>query len=536
MATQAPSYDYIVVGAGSAGAVVAARLTEDPKTSVLLIEAGPEDAGFFSSVPLWFAKIISDPRYMWMHETAPEPQLEGRRVPVPHGKVLGGSSTVNGLVWVRGLEIDYRTWEEMGARGWGYRDVLPYFKKSETWSGGSDEWHGRDGPIHVENARWKTPLGDAFIASAMDALDLPRNDDFNGPHANGAGYWPLNTRRGRRSSTAEAYLKPNRGRANLHIVTEAFVTRVEFEGREAVGVVYEQGRETRRARANREIVLSAGALQTPQLLQVSGVGPGDLLARHGITPVHELKGVGGNLMDHVQLARIYETDSEYTLNAKVRSYFGQFLGGVEYYLGPRRGPLTIGASLAGAYYRTRPDMEFPDIHLHFLPYAPGPTGYDLAEQSGFRFGLYPCRPKSRGHVRILSPEMREQPEILFDHLSNQEDVQTVMAGLRIAGRIARAPALQKVGLKEIAPGPLDENDSDLGDYIRETAATSFHFSGTARMGEDEMAVVDPELRVRGVGRLRVIDASVMPTIASGNTNPPVVMIGEKGADLMRTDR
>lgn len=534
MAAHPSTFDYIIVGAGSAGAVVAARLTDDPKTSVLLIEAGPEDAGLFSKIPLWFAKIIADPRYMWTHESAPEPQLGDRRLAVPHGKVLGGSSTVNGLVWVRGLEIDYRTWEEMGARGWGYRDVLPYFKKSESWLGGSDEWHGRDGPIHVENARWQTPLGDAFIAAAMDALDLPRNDDFNGPNANGAGYWPLNTRRGRRSSTDEAYLKPNRERPNLYILTEAFVTRIEFEGREAVGVVYEQGGETRRARANREIVVSAGALQTPQLLQLSGIGPGELLARYGIAPVHELKGVGENLMDHVQVARIYETESEHTLNAQVRTYFGQFLGGVEYYVGPRRGPLTIGASLAGAYFRTRPELEFPDIHLHFLPYAPGVTGYDLAEKSGFRFGMYPCRPKSRGHVRIMSPDMREQPEIYFGHLSNEEDVRTVMAGLRVAGRIARATALQKVGVKEITPGARDEDDGDLLAYIRETAATSFHYSGTARMGEDEMAVVDPQLRVRGVGRLRVIDASVMPTIASGNTNPPVVMIAEKGSDLLRS--
>ena len=370
-------------------------------------------------------------------------------------------------------------------------------------------------------------------AEYLAPLRQRRSKDFNGPTADGAGYWPLNTKRGRRSSTDEAYLKPARNRPNLHILTEAFVTRIDFEGREAVGVAYEQGGQTRRARANREIVLSAGALQSPQLLQVSGIGPGHLLARYGITPVRELKGVGENLMDHVQVARIYETDSRDTLNAKVRTYLGQFLGGVEYYVGPRRGPLTIGASLAGAYFRSRPGLEFPDMHLHFLPYAPGEKGYDLSRKSGFRFAMYPSRPKSRGYVRIASPDMQEQPEILFDHLSHEEDVRTVMDGLRVAGRITQAPALQRIGVKEVAPGPRDQDDEELLAYIRETAATSFHYSGAARMGQDDMAVVDPELRVRGVGRLRVIDASVMPTIASGNTNPPVVMIGEKGADLIR---
>lgn len=533
MANQGERYDYIVVGSGSAGAIVAARLTEDPSVRVLLLEAGPEDRSYWSRIPLGFGKIIFDKRYMWWnHMTDPEPHLNGKQYPLPHGKVVGGSSSINGLVHVRGARLDYDTWRDRGADGWGYEDVLPYFKKYEWDSRGENEYHGGSGPIGVELARWKNPLADAFIAAA-EANGIPRNTDFNGAEMYGTGYWDLMAWNVRRSSTSLAYIAPNRHRPNLRVLTEAFVTRIEFEGRTAVGVVYERGGEVHRARADREIILSAGALQTPQLLQVSGVGPGALLQELGIPVVHDLPGVGENLMDHVQVGRKYKTSSPHTLNKKVGSLFSQILAGINYYLGPRNGPLTIGASLAGAYVYTRPDAEAPDLHLHFLPFMPGEKGWDLAKFSGFRLGMYQNRPESRGRVRIKSPDPHESPSILFNHLAEEEDVRVLMAGMKLAKKIAETEPLKGQIIEEIEPGPRGDNDEDLLAYIRETADTGFHFCGTARMGKDDMAVVDPALRVRGVNRLRVIDASVMPTIVSGNINAAVLMIGEKGADLVK---
>lgn len=530
---QDATYDYIVVGAGSAGAIVAARLTENPAVNVLLLEAGPEDRSLWSKIPLGFAKILFDPRFMWGQESEPERELNGRRVSLPHGKLIGGSSAINGLVYVRGDAFDYDTWAAGGATGWSFNDVLPYFRKHEAWIGGADQWHGGDGPIHVENARWKTPLADAFIDAARVTLDLPRNDDFNGPTRVGVGYWPLNTHRGRRSSTAEAYIKPNRHRTNLHVVTEAMVTRVLFEGREAAGVAYERGGQSHMARAGREVILSAGGLQTPQLLQVSGVGPADLLRRHGIEMVHDLPGVGENLMDHVQTGRIFSTTSPDTLNVRVGAPFAQMLAGMDYYLGSRTGPLTIGASLAGAYLYTRPDLPAPDVHLHFIPFTPGEKGWDLGKGSGFRLGMYANRPESRGHVRIVSPDMKASPSVAFNHLSTDNDVRTLMDAMKLAAKIGLAEPLRRMGVKEVAPGPQGASDAGLLEWIRSTADTAFHYSGTARMGVDDMAVVDPTLKVRGVNRMRVVDASIMPTIVSGNTNAATLMIGEKGADLIK---
>ncbi len=533
MTNTTEAYDYIVVGSGSAGAIVAARLTEDPDTTVLLLEAGPEDTSYWSRIPLGFAKILFMEKYMWRsHVTEPEPELKDRSFPLPHGKLVGGSSSINGLVHVRGAPLDYDTWAKQGADGWSYDDVLPYFKKYERDHRGEGHYHGGSGPIGIELARWKNPLADAFISAAAESLGIPRNDDFNGASMEGTGYWDLTTWKGRRTSTSLTFIQPNRKRPNLRLLTEAYVTRVEFEGREATGVVYERGGETHRVRAKREVILSAGALQTPQLLQLSGIGPGALLQQHGIPVVHDAKGVGENLIDHVQVGRKYFTTSPHTFNKKVGNWFSQGLAGMNYYLGPRNGPLTIGASLAGAFLRTRPGLEAPDLHLHFLPFMPGEKGWDLSKDSGFRLGMYQARPTSRGHVRITSTDPRANPSIRFNHLSEEEDVQTLMAGMRLAGRIAKAMP-KEVGLRELAPGPEANDDETLLAYIRETADTAFHFSGTARMGKDELAVVDPQLRVRGVSKLRVIDASVMPTIPSGNINPAVLMIGEKGADLVK---
>lgn len=537
MPNEPTRYDYIVVGAGSAGAIVATRLSEDPGVNVLLLEAGPRDTSFWSRIPLGFAKILFDERYMWWnHVTDPEPGLSDKRIPLPHGKLVGGSSAINGLVHVRGAPLDYNSWRDMGAEGWGYEDVLPYFIKYERDHRGPGPYHGGEGPLGIELAGWKNPLADAFIAAA-ESIGLPRNYDFNGPVLEGTGYWDLTTWKGRRSSTSLDYIRPNRNRPNLHVQTEAYVTKVEFQGKDATGVVYEQGGRLKRAGADQEVILSAGALQTPQLLQLSGVGPAELLREYGIPVVHESKGVGENLMDHMQIGRKYSTTSDYTLNKKVGGALSQMLSGMNYYLGPRNGPLTIGASLAGAYLFTREGLEAPDLQLHYLPFMPGDKGWDLADYSGFRLGMYQNRPASRGHVRINSPDPKASPSILFNHLAEEDDVRTVMDGMKVAKRIADAAPLREFGVKEIAPGPDGDDDEGLLEYIRTSGDTAFHFCGTARMGSDSdsMSVVDPQLRVRGVNRLRVIDASVMPVISSGNINAAVLMIGEKGADLVKAD-
>ncbi|TGN95688.1 GMC family oxidoreductase [Burkholderia sp. USMB20] len=527
-------YDYIVVGAGSAGAIVATRLTEDPATKVLLLEAGPEDTSYWSKVPIGFAKILNDARFIWNYETWPEPGLNGRRFPLPHGKVVGGSSSVNGLVFTRGLPFDYDHWARMGAKGWSYIEVLQYFKKLESWTLGADEYHGDNGPTGVETARWKTPLADAFIAACVNS-GLPRNDDFNGPKQDGVGYSPLDTRNGSRSSTAEAYIKPNRKRSNLHIMTEALVVKIVLDGRRATGVTYERDGQAYQVRAAREVILSAGTLHTPHLLQTSGIGPAALLQAHGVPVVHDLKGVGENLMDHVQTGRTFVTNSPFTFNRTVNNWLSRLMAGINYYIGPRNGALTIGPSSAIAYVRSHDGLNEADLLVHFLPFLPDKTGWGLDRKSGFRIAMFPSRPRSRGFVRLTSPDPKVAPSIVFNHLSMSNDVDTLMRGMRLAKRLSETAPLNQYVVEELAPGPLGTSDEGLLAFIRENANTSFHYAGTARMGNDDMAVLDEKLRVRGVDGLRVVDASAMPAITSGNINPAVLMIGEKGADLIKSD-
>lgn len=531
--TEEEAFDYIVIGGGSAGAIVAARLSEDPKTSVLLLEAGPEDKNIWSKIPLGFGKILFDPQYMWWHHSGSEPHLNGKSIPLPHGKILGGSSAINGLVCVRGAASDYDGWSEMGARGWDYESVLPYFRKFENYAPGSTIFHGDKGPVGIEPVRWKTPLANAFIAAAMEAGINP-NPDMNGARISGAGYWDLTARNGRRSSTSACYLTPARSRSNLEIRCETLVSRLLFTGKQAKHVVATRGTSTHTITARREIILSAGALQTPQLLQLSGIGPAALLRQNGIDVIHDLPGVGENLMDHVHVGRTFSTSSRYTINAMVGTPVAQAYQAVRYFLGEKNNPMSIGASMAGAYLHTRPGLEAPDVQLHFIPFLPGPKGWDLAKYSGFRLGMYQNRPASRGHVRISSGNVRDNPDILFNHLDHPDDLRTLIDAMKIARTIGAATALHPYDVQEILPGAATDEDEDaLIEYIRSTGDTAFHFAGTAKMGTDSKAVVDPELRVHGITGLRVIDASVMPAIVSGNTNAAVLMIGEKGADLVR---
>lgn len=540
MATIPQDYDYVVVGGGSAGAIVAARLAEDPDARVLVLEAGPENTSYWSRVPLGFAKILFNPKYMWLDwETQPDKSLGGKAYSLPSGKVLGGSSSINGLVHVRGNPGDYDAWEEAGATGWNYSSLLPYFKKSERDHRGETKFHGGSGPFKVERARWKNPLADSFIEAASSGLDIPKNDDFNRDRIEGSGYWDLATWNGRRTSTDVAYLKPAREKPNLDVTTEAQVTGIDFDDKRATGVRYRKGGQEYRISARGDVILSAGALRTPQLLQVSGVGPGALLQKRGVEVVHDLPGVGENLMDHVQFGLKFKTNSPYTFNRKVGSWFTQGVQGVKHYLLPRNGPLNVGAALAGAFFRTNSELPEPDIQLHFLPFMPGAKGYDLADFSGFRIGMYQGRPHSRGHARITSPNVEDQPDFVFNHLSHDEDVAVAMAGMRAALKIgATMPSELEVEPLGLSWDPADEDVfEEMMQYIKEGSDTAFHFAGTARMGTDDLSVVDPTtMRVRGVDGLRVVDASVMPGEVTANIHPAVIGIAERAADLIKKSR
>jgi choline dehydrogenase len=526
-------FDYIIVGAGSAGCVLANRLTADGKYSVLLLEAGPEDSRLWIHIPLGYGRLFKEKAVNWMYQTEPEPGLNGRNVFQPRGKVLGGSSSINGLLYVRGQHEDYDRWRQHGNLGWGFDDVLPYFKKAEDQTRGGDDFHGVGGPLPVSDWRHADPLSAAFVDASAE-VGFPRNPDFNGATQEGAGFFQTTTKGGRRASAAVAYLRPAKARPNLHVETSALAERVLFEGRRAVGVAYRSAGIPRTARARKEVLISGGAFNSPQLLQLSGVGPADLLHQHGIEVVLDAPGVGNDLQDHMQVRVVMRCSQAITLNDIVNNPVRKVLTGLRY-AAFRTGPLTIAAGTSGAFFRTNPRLATPDIQIHFLPFSTDKMGEKLHPFSGFTASVCQLRPESRGSLRIKSADPAAPPEIRINYLASDVDRATNVEGLKILRKILHARALAPYVVEEVDPGDKVTSDEALLAYCRARGTTIYHPTSTCRMGNDPLAVVDQRLRVRGVDGLRVIDASVMPDLVSGNTNAPVIMIAEKASDLILQD-
>jgi len=526
-------FDYIVVGAGSAGCVLANRLTASGKHRVLLIEAGGEDRNLWIHVPIGYAKLFADARHNWLYNSEPEPELGGRSIIQPRGKVMGGSSSINGLLYIRGQAEDFDHWRQLGNAGWSFTDVLPYFRRAEDQERGEDELHGVGGPLSVRDVSEPHPLCEAFI-EACEQAGIPRTDDFNGATQEGAGYFQLTTRKGRRWSTARGYLAPARRRGNLAVVSHALTTRILFEGRRAVGVEYRRDGATHTARAAAEVILSSGAFNSPQLLQLSGVGPADLLQQHGIKVVADMKGVGADLQDHYQARVNYRSRTRNTINDMMGSMRGRVAAGLRYAL-LRKGFLTIGAGYAGAFAKTDPMMATPDVQFHFILFSADSVGQKLHAWPGFLASVCQLRPESRGFVRIKSADPAQAPAIQPRYLTAQADRDCMVAGMKLLRRVMSQPAMMRYVDEELAFGQKMWSDEDYLTYVRQRGTTVFHPTSTCRMGSDVTAVVDERLRVRGFQGLRVADASIMPTVVSGNTNAACVMIGEKASDMILQD-
>ena len=529
----AETFDFIVVGAGSAGCVLANRLTEDGRYRVLLLEAGGRGRNLWIHVPLGYGKLFTDARVNWLYQSEPEPELNDRPIIQPRGKVLGGSSAINGLLYVRGQREDFDHWRQLGNAGWSFDDVLPYFRRSEDQERGADALHGAGGPLRVSNVSEPHPLCEAFIAASQQA-GFPRNDDFNGPQQEGAGYFQLTARNGRRCSTATGYLKPARRRPNLRVVPDALATRILMDGRRAVGVEYRAGGTTHVAQAWREVILAAGAFGSPQIMQLSGLGPAALLREHGVPVVADLPGIGEDLQDHFQVRLQYRCTEPITMNDVINDWRQRMLAGLRYIL-LRKGLLTIGAGYAGGFFRTDPALATPDVQVHFIIFSAEKIGANLHPFPGFIASVCQLRPESRGHVRIKSADPAAAPAIQPLYMSARSDRDTTLAGIRLLRRIMGQAAMRRYIAEERVPGPACRSDAEMLAYARETGTTIFHPTSTCRMGQDARAVVDERLRVRGIEGLRVVDGSVMPTVVSGNTNAAIVMIGEKGADMILQD-